>query len=61
VKGTIASSSLLTIALTLGGSAAMAQSTAQIQAEVKKALNNSKYEAVQGSVQDNGRSPEWFS
>jgi hyperosmotically inducible protein len=54
VKGKIASSSLLAVALAIGGSAAMAQSTAQIQAEVQKALNNSKYEAVQGSVQDNG-------
>jgi hyperosmotically inducible protein len=54
MKGKIASSLSLALALTLGGSAAMAQSTAQIQAEVQKALKNSKYEAVQGSVQDNG-------
>jgi osmotically-inducible protein OsmY len=54
MKGKIASSSLLAIALTLGGSAAKAQSTAQIQAEVQKALSNSKYGGVHGSVQDNG-------
>jgi hypothetical protein len=54
VKGKLASSSLLTIAFALGGSVAMAQSTAQIQAELQKALNNSKYEAVQASVRDNG-------
>jgi hypothetical protein len=38
VKGTFASSSLLTIALALGGSAAMAQNTTQVQAEVQKAF-----------------------
>jgi hyperosmotically inducible protein len=54
MKGKIASSSLLAIALTLGGPAAIAQSAAQIQAEVQKALSNSKYEGVHGSVQDNG-------
>jgi hyperosmotically inducible periplasmic protein len=54
VKGKIASSSLLAIALALGGSAAMAQSTAQIQAEVQKALSNSKYQSVHGTVQENG-------
>lgn len=54
MKGKIASSSLMALALTLGGSAAMAQSTAQIQAEVQKALSNSKYEGVHGSVQDDG-------
>ncbi len=54
MQGKIASSSLLALALTLGGSAAMAQSSSQIQAEVQRALNNSKYEAVQGSVQENG-------
>jgi osmotically-inducible protein OsmY len=54
MKGKIASSSLLAIALTLGGSAAMAQCIAQIQAEVQKALSNSKYESVHGSVESNG-------
>lgn len=54
MNGKIASSTLLAIAVTLGGSAAKAQSTAQIQAEVQKALNSSKYENVHGSVQDNG-------
>jgi hyperosmotically inducible periplasmic protein len=54
VKGTFASSSLLTIALALGGSAAMAQNTTQVQAEVQKALSNSKYEGVHESVQNNG-------
>jgi hypothetical protein len=54
VKGKIASSSLLAVALAIGGSTAMAQTPAQIQAEVQKALSNSKYEGVHGSVQDNG-------
>jgi hyperosmotically inducible protein len=54
VKGKIASSSLLAVALAIGGSAAMAQTAAQIQAEVQKALSSSKYEGVHGSVQDNG-------
>jgi hypothetical protein len=54
MKGKIASSLLLAIALTLGGPAAVAQSTAQIQAEVQKALSNSKYEGVHGSVEGNG-------
>jgi hyperosmotically inducible periplasmic protein len=54
MKGKMASSSLLAIALAVGGSAAKAQSTAQIQAEVQKALSNSKYEGVRGSVEDNG-------
>jgi len=54
MKGKIASSLSLGVALTLGGPAALAQSTAQIQAEVLKALSNSKYESVHGSVQDNG-------
>jgi hyperosmotically inducible periplasmic protein len=54
MKGTIASSSLIALALAIGGPAALAQSTAQIQAEVQKALSNSKYEGVHGSVQNNG-------
>ena len=54
MKGKIASSSSLAIALAIGGSAAMAQSAAQIQAAVQKALSHSKYEGVHGSVQDNG-------
>ena len=54
MKGKIASSLSLALALTLGGPAALAQSTAQIQAEVLKALSNPKYEAVHGRVQDNG-------
>jgi osmotically-inducible protein OsmY len=54
MKGKVASSLSLAAALTLGGPAALAQSTAQIQAEVLKALSNSKYESVHGSVQDNG-------
>jgi hyperosmotically inducible periplasmic protein len=32
----------------------MAQSSAQIQADVQKALSNSEYAAVHGSVQNNG-------
>jgi osmotically-inducible protein OsmY len=54
MKGKIASSLSLAVALTLGGPAALSQSTAQIQAEVHKALSNSKYEGVHGSVQNNG-------
>lgn len=54
MKGTFASSSLLTIALALGGSAAMAQNSTQVQAEVQRALSNSKYEGVHASVQNNG-------
>jgi hyperosmotically inducible protein len=54
VKGTFVSTSLLTIALALGGSAAMAQDTTHVQAEVQKALSNSKYGSVHGSVQNNG-------
>jgi len=60
VKGTFASSPILTIALALsialavGESAAMAQNTNQVQAEVQKVLSNSKYEGVHASVQNNG-------
>jgi hyperosmotically inducible periplasmic protein len=54
MKGKIASSSLLALALTLGGSVAMAQSSAQIQADVQKALSNSKYAAVHGRVENDG-------
>jgi hyperosmotically inducible protein len=54
MKGKIASSLSLAVALTLGGPAALSQSTAQIQAEVLKALSKSNYESVHGSVQDNG-------
>lgn len=54
MKGKIASTALLALALTVGGSAAMAQSIAQVQVEVQKALNNSKYGAVKGNVQENG-------
>jgi hyperosmotically inducible protein len=54
MKGKIASSLSLAVALTLGGPAALSQSTAQIQAEVQKALSNSKYEGVHGNVQNDG-------
>jgi hyperosmotically inducible protein len=54
MQGKIASSIVLTVALTLGGPAALSQSNAQIQAEVVKALSKSHYEAVHGTVQDNG-------
>jgi hyperosmotically inducible protein len=54
MQGKIASSIVLAVALTLGGPAALSQSNAQIQAEVVKALSKSHYEAVHGTVQDNG-------